>query len=62
MPEKVKSMYLGSKYSNKQILSEIKKSNFKILKIKRPEKFIAKRLHEGDVAFMDEPCCIKGLL
>ncbi len=49
MPEKVKSMYLGSKYSNKQILSEIKKGNFKTLEIKKPEKFIAKKLHEGYV-------------
>ncbi len=49
LPRNIESMYLGSKYSNSYIFKEIKKNNLKYLKLSNPQKFIAKKLHEGYV-------------
>ena len=49
LPVTISNMYLGPKYSNEEVLKEIKKKNLKYLKMKQPEKFIAKKLKEGFV-------------
>ena len=49
IPKKVKNMYLGPKYSNEEVLNQIKKKKLKYFKIKDPQKFVAKKLHEGNV-------------
>ena len=55
LPKKVKNMYLGPKYSNSFVLSSIKKNKLKYLKLIKPEKFVAKKLHEGKVV-----ACFQG--
>ena len=47
--KKISDVYLGPKYSNKEVLKEIKKSKLKYVKFKDPAKFIAKKLSEGFV-------------
>ena len=42
-------MYLGPKFSNSFILNQIKKYKLKYIKVSSPQKFIAKKLHEGFV-------------
>ena len=49
IPRNCETMYLGPKYSNKQILNEIKKNKLKYLKLNNPSKYIAKKLYEGKV-------------
>ena len=49
IPRNVESMYLGPKFSNPAILKEIKKNKLKYIKIPNPQKFVAKKLHEGFV-------------
>ena len=46
---KLKDMYLGPKYSSRQILKEIKKEKLKILKLRTPSKYLASKIHEGKV-------------
>ena len=55
IPRETQSMYLGPKFSNLQIFKEIKKYKLKSIKINNPEKFIAKKLHEGFVV-----ACFQG--
>ncbi len=54
-PRKCETMYLGPKYSKKQIFSEIKKNKLKYLKVDHPSKYIAKKLYEGKVV-----ACFQG--
>ena len=49
LPRKIDNMYLGPKFSNKEILNQIKKYKLKALKIKNPSKFIANEISEGKV-------------
>ena len=49
LPRKIDNMYLGPKFSNKEILHQIKKYKLKALKIKNPLKFIANEISEGKV-------------
>ena len=55
LPRNTNTMYLGPKFSNAQILKEIKKHHLKYIKIRYPEKFIAKKLSEGLVV-----ACFQG--
>ena len=55
LPRNTNTMYLGPKFSNAQILKEIKKNHLKYIKIRYPEKFIAKKLSEGLVV-----ACFQG--
>ena len=55
LPRNTKSMYLGPKFSNSLIYREIKKNRLKYIKIRYPEKFIAKKLLEGFVV-----ACFQG--
>ncbi len=49
------SMYLGPKYSNTEVLKEIKKNKLKYFKSKNANKFIAQKLHKGSVV-----ACFQG--
>ncbi len=49
------TMYLGPKYSNQNILYELKKNNLKYTKIKNSEKYLAKKLDQGYVV-----ACFQG--
>ena len=49
IPRPTTNMYLGPKFSNKEILTEIKKNKLKFKKINQPEKFIANKLNDGFV-------------
>ncbi len=55
IPQKTLSMYLGPKFSNNQILNEIKKNNLKYKRIKNPEKYLAEKLYQGFVV-----ACFQG--
>ena len=55
LPRNTNTMYLGPKFSNAQILKEIKNNRLKYIKIRYPEKFIAKKLSEGLVV-----ACFQG--
>ena len=55
LPRNTESMYLGPKFSNSLILKEIKKNRLKYIKIRYPEKFVAKKLLEGFVV-----ACFQG--
>ena len=55
VPKKIDNMYLGPKYSNSEIFNLLKKNKFKFIKISKPEKFIAQKLHEGAVV-----ACFQG--
>lgn len=55
VPKKISNMYLGPKYSNSEIFNLLKKNKFKFMKISKPEKFIAKKLHDGAVV-----ACFQG--
>ena len=48
-PRKTENMYLGPKFSNSFVLNQIKKYKLKYIKVSSPQKFIAKKLHEGFV-------------
>ncbi len=48
-PKKIETMYLGPQYSNDEILRNLKKYKLKFIKIKKAEKFIAQKLHDGFV-------------
>ncbi len=54
-PKNCETMYLGPKFSNSQILNELEKHKLKYFKTGQPYKFIAKKLHEGDVV-----ACFQG--
>ena len=55
LPRNTETMYLGPKFSNSLILKEIKKNKLKYIKIRYPEKFVAKKLFEGFVV-----ACFQG--
>ena len=55
LPIKLNNVYLGPKYKNKDILKIIRKAKLKYIKIKNPEKYIAKKLHDGLVV-----ACFQG--
>lgn len=55
IPRRATNMYLGPKFSNSEIVKEIKKKKLKFLKLKKPEKFIADKLHKGSVV-----ACFQG--
>jgi len=55
LPINLESMYLGPKYSNSEVLKNIKKNNLKYLKLDNSQKFIAKKLHQGYVV-----ACFQG--
>ena len=49
LARKTENMYLGPKFSNTEVLKEIKKNRLKYFKDSSPQKFIAKKLYEGFV-------------
>ena len=49
LPKRIETMYLGPKYSNSDVFKEIKKNRLNYLKLSNPNKFLAKKLHEGFV-------------
>ena len=49
LPRFAETMYLGPKYSNYDVLREIKKNKLKYLKISKADEFIAEKLHKGFV-------------
>ena len=55
LPMKLNNVYLGPKYKNKDIIKTIRKAKLKYIKIKNPEKYIAKKLHDGLVV-----ACFQG--
>ena len=55
VPRPTANMYLGPEFSNSNILGIIKKNKFKYKKLNQPEKFIAKKLDEGNVV-----ACFQG--
>ena len=55
LPKNLEGMYLGPKYSNSVVLKHIKKNKLKYLKLNKPQKFVAKKLHEGKVV-----ACFQG--
>tara|TARA_B100000579_G_scaffold437701_1_gene468296 strand:- start:1350 stop:3038 length:1689 start_codon:yes stop_codon:yes gene_type:complete len=55
-PRLTRTMYLGSEYSNKEILNTLKKNKkLEFSRIKNPEKFLAQKLHQGKVV-----ACFQG--
>ncbi len=55
-PRLTRTMYLGSEYSNKEILNSLKKNKkLEFFRIKNPEKFLAQKLHQGKVV-----ACFQG--
>ena len=55
-PRSAQSMYLGPKYSNKEVLHTLKQNkDIKYFKMKKPEKFLAQKLHQGNVV-----ACFQG--
>jgi carbamoyltransferase len=48
-PKKISNVYLGPKYNNNEVLQTLVKHNVKFMKIKKPYKYIAKKLKEGFV-------------
>lgn len=49
IPKRIKSMSLGSGFSNLNILKEIKKKKLHCIKVRNPEFFIAKKLEKGKI-------------
>ena len=47
--QKLNNVYLGPKFKSNEILKKIKKYKLNYLKLKRPQKFIATKLHQGNV-------------
>ena len=48
-PSKIDNVYLGGEFSDKQIISEIKKYKLKYKIIPKVEKIVAEKLHEGKI-------------
>lgn len=54
-PRNTINMYLGPKFTNEEISKEINKNKLKFLKLLKPEKYIADKLHKGFIV-----ACFQG--